>query len=118
MTSTEQAAILFDIDGTLVDSTYHHAVAWQRAFGRSATKGILMTTSSNPPEHDDPRLEVLQAVYDRVTSYEESATSEVIRQELDGAIETAGIEVSDDVRTRLAQHIDDRGGREDVANVL
>ncbi len=29
-----QAAILFDIDGTLVDSTYHHAIAWQRAFDR------------------------------------------------------------------------------------
>lgn len=25
-------AILFDIDGTLVDSTYHHAMAWFRAF--------------------------------------------------------------------------------------
>ncbi len=34
MTSTENAAILFDIDGTLVDSTYHHAIAWQRAFDR------------------------------------------------------------------------------------
>ncbi len=28
------AALLFDIDGTLVDSTYHHAIAWQRAFDR------------------------------------------------------------------------------------
>jgi HAD superfamily hydrolase (TIGR01549 family) len=27
-------AILFDIDGTLVDSTYHHAFAWHRAFAR------------------------------------------------------------------------------------
>jgi HAD superfamily hydrolase (TIGR01549 family) len=27
-------AILFDIDGTLVDSTYHHAIAWRRAFDR------------------------------------------------------------------------------------
>jgi HAD superfamily hydrolase (TIGR01549 family) len=26
------SAVLFDIDGTLVDSTYHHAIAWQRAF--------------------------------------------------------------------------------------
>lgn len=77
-----------------------------------------MSTSTNPPEHDDPRVEVLQAVYDRVSSYEESATPEVIRHELDEAIEGAGIEVSDDVRTRLAQHIDDRGGREDVASVL
>jgi len=24
--------VLFDVDGTLVDSTYHHAVAWHRAF--------------------------------------------------------------------------------------
>ncbi len=34
MTDSEPAAILFDIDGTLVDSTYHHAIAWQRAFDR------------------------------------------------------------------------------------
>lgn len=32
MSETVDAAILFDIDGTLVDSTYHHALAWQRAF--------------------------------------------------------------------------------------
>lgn len=34
MTASDHAAIVFDIDGTLVDSTYHHAVAWQRAFDR------------------------------------------------------------------------------------
>ena len=28
------AAILLDIDGTLVDSTYHHAMAWFRAFSQ------------------------------------------------------------------------------------
>jgi HAD superfamily hydrolase (TIGR01549 family) len=28
------SAVLLDIDGTLVDSTYHHAVAWHRAFTR------------------------------------------------------------------------------------
>src|SRR4051812_15281859 len=27
-----RGVILFDIDGTLVDSTYHHAVAWFRSF--------------------------------------------------------------------------------------
>ena len=32
--SSPDAAVLFDIDGTLVDSTYHHAVAWHRAFAR------------------------------------------------------------------------------------
>jgi HAD superfamily hydrolase (TIGR01549 family) len=36
VTSPENdAVILFDIDGTLIDSTYHHAVAWQRAFERA-----------------------------------------------------------------------------------
>jgi HAD superfamily hydrolase (TIGR01549 family) len=32
--SGQGKAVLFDIDGTLVDSTYHHAVAWHRAFTR------------------------------------------------------------------------------------
>jgi HAD superfamily hydrolase (TIGR01549 family) len=34
MSAPADAAVLFDIDGTLVDSTYHHALAWQRAFDR------------------------------------------------------------------------------------
>jgi HAD superfamily hydrolase (TIGR01549 family) len=33
MTTTPRA-VLLDIDGTLVDSTYHHAIAWHRAFSR------------------------------------------------------------------------------------
>ena len=33
--TNDDAVILFDIDGTLVDSTYHHALAWQRAFERA-----------------------------------------------------------------------------------
>ncbi len=32
MTHPDQAGVLFDIDGTLLDSTYHHALAWLRAF--------------------------------------------------------------------------------------
>lgn len=32
MTDPSRDAILFDIDGTLLDSTYHHAIAWHRAF--------------------------------------------------------------------------------------
>ncbi len=29
---------IFDVDGTLVDSTYHHALAWQRAFREHAVE--------------------------------------------------------------------------------
>ncbi|WP_028645118.1 HAD family hydrolase [Nocardioides sp. URHA0020] len=32
MSDPRGSAVLFDIDGTLVDSTYHHALAWHRAF--------------------------------------------------------------------------------------
>jgi HAD superfamily hydrolase (TIGR01549 family) len=28
----DERLAIFDVDGTLVDSTYHHALAWQRAF--------------------------------------------------------------------------------------
>lgn len=31
---TDDVAVLLDIDGTLIDSTYHHAIAWHRAFAR------------------------------------------------------------------------------------
>ena len=31
--SMDTPVVLLDIDGTLVDSTYHHAIAWHRAFG-------------------------------------------------------------------------------------
>ncbi len=30
--STREPAAILDIDGTLVDSNYHHAIAWYRAF--------------------------------------------------------------------------------------
>ncbi|HWK16386.1 MAG TPA: hypothetical protein VNR66_02940 [Solirubrobacteraceae bacterium] len=32
--STEPTIAVLDIDGTLVDTNYHHAVAWFRAFRR------------------------------------------------------------------------------------
>ena len=35
--TTTTTAVLLDIDGTLIDSTYHHAVAWHRAFSRHIT---------------------------------------------------------------------------------
>lgn len=75
-------------------------------------------TETAPPSSDDPRVEALQAAYDRVNSWQESATPEKIREELDRAIDEAGIEVSEETRQTLVQHIDDGGGREDVATLL
>ena len=33
--SDQSLTIIVDIDGTLVDSNYHHAIAWSRARGAS-----------------------------------------------------------------------------------
>ncbi len=77
-----------------------------------------MSENQNPIDHDDPRLEVLQAVYDRVNSWEDTATPEKIREELDQAIDQAGVEVSVESREKLVGHIHGDGGREDVATIL
>ena len=74
--------------------------------------------TENHLSSEDPRTEVLQAVYDRVSSWQESATPEVIREELDSAIAEAGIDVDEETRETLVRHIDDRGGRDDVATLL
>ena len=74
--------------------------------------------TENHLSSEDPRVEVLQAVYDRVSSYEESSTPETIRAELDKAVDEAGIDVDEETRETLVRHIDDRGGREDVASLL
>jgi hypothetical protein len=77
-----------------------------------------MSENPNPIEHDDPKVEALQAAYDRINSWEETATPEKIRAELDGAIEETGVEVSEETRQRLVDHINEGGGREDVATLL
>lgn len=77
-----------------------------------------MTENPNPIDHDDPRVEALQAAYDRINSWEETAPPEQIRTQLDEAIDRAGVDVSEETRERLVQHIADGGGREDVAGLL
>ena len=77
-----------------------------------------MTENNTPAEHDDARLDALQAAFDRVNSYDEGATPEQVRAELDGAIDQTGVEVSEETRQKLADHIAEGGGREDVATLL
>jgi phosphoglycolate phosphatase-like HAD superfamily hydrolase len=42
VTSEPRRAVLFDVDGTLVDSSYLHVVAWWEAF-RSQGHDVAMT---------------------------------------------------------------------------
>lgn len=37
----ESCTVLLDIDGTLVDSNYHHAIAWQRALRRAGVEVLM-----------------------------------------------------------------------------
>jgi beta-phosphoglucomutase-like phosphatase (HAD superfamily) len=39
---------VFDIDGTLLDSNYHHAVAWSRAFDQVLDRHVPVP---DPPTH-------------------------------------------------------------------
>lgn len=66
-----------------------------------------MTESQVDHTHsdDDPRVAVLQAVVDRVTSWHESATEDVVRKELDDALAEAGVDVDASTRDKVVERI-------------
>ncbi len=74
------AAVLFDIDGTLVDSNYLHIDAWQRAFAEAGIdvetwrihrsigmdgSTLVRTLSDNAPEKTQKQLKELHSRYYR-----------------------------------------------------
>ena len=67
---------------------------------------------------DDPRVAVLQAVVDRVTSWQDGADEPTVRKELDDAIGATDVEVDDATRDRIVKHIVEDGSHFDVAGVL
>ena len=67
---------------------------------------------------DDPRVAVLQAVVDRVTSWQDGADEPTVRRELDDAIGASDVEVDDATRDRIVRHIVDDGSHFDVTGVL
>jgi HAD superfamily hydrolase (TIGR01509 family) len=42
MTSAKKAGVLFDVDGTLLDSNYLHVLAWSQAFRDAGHDGVTM----------------------------------------------------------------------------
>ena len=67
---------------------------------------------------DDPRVAVLQAVVDRVTSWQDGADEETVRKELDDALGSSDVEVDQGTRERIVRHIVDDGSHFDVSGVL
>jgi len=67
---------------------------------------------------DDPRVAVLQAVVDRVTSWQDGADEPTVRKELDEALGDSDVDVDDETRERIVRRILDDGSHFDVAGVL
>lgn len=61
---------------------------------------------------DDAKVEALQAVVDRLASWQDGAEEKTLREELDEGLAEAGIDVDDDVRERIVTHI-----REDASHI-
>jgi hypothetical protein len=63
-------------------------------------------------------LEAVQAVVDRVTSWQDGATEGTVEDELRKGFDEAGVTVSDEERTKLADAIQDEHGAVSAADVL
>ena len=66
----------------------------------------------------DARIEVLQAVVDRVLSWQEGAAPETVRAELDAALTEAGVELDEETKERVVSRIRDESPHFDVREVL
>ncbi|WP_370291052.1 hypothetical protein [Nocardioides sp.] len=67
---------------------------------------------------DENRLTAIQAVADRVTSWQDGATEGTVLDELRNGAGEVGVEMSDDELTRLVAAIEERHAAVDVREVL
>ena len=74
--------------------------------------------SDNTGTHDPDRMTAVQAVVDRVTSWQDGATEGTVAEELRKGADEVGIELSDDEITKLADAIESRHGVVDAKSVL
>ena len=67
---------------------------------------------------DSEHREAIQAVVDRVSSYQESAPRETVAHELQEGLREADLDLAPEDITALISAIDDSGGQVSVADVL
>jgi hypothetical protein len=67
---------------------------------------------------ENEKLEAVQAVVDRVTSWQDGATEGTVEEELRKGAAEVGVELSDDDITRLADAIESRHGAVHASEVL
>ena len=66
----------------------------------------------------DERLEAIQAVVDRVSSWQDGATEGTVADELRRGADEVGVDLSEDEVRQLADAIEDRHGAVSAAEVL
>ena len=66
----------------------------------------------------DERTEAIQAVVDRVSSWQDGAPEGTVEKELRDGFGEAGVEVSDEETRKLADAIQDKHGAVDAGTVL
>lgn len=66
----------------------------------------------------DVKNEALQAVFDRVASWQDGATDSTVEAELRKALGEAGIELDDADAQRIADHIENDGSHVDVDTLV
>jgi len=78
-------------------------------------------TDENQPEgtpEDDARTEVIQAVVDRIVSWQEGAEQATVRSELDAALADAGVDLDEAAKDRIVERVSDETPHFDVREVL
>lgn len=75
-----------------------------------------MTNHSTPRSEDE--LTAVQAVVDRVTSWQDGATEGTVETELRKGLDEVGISLDDAEVTKLADAIQDEHGAVDATDVL
>ena len=63
--------------------------------------------SGEAHEAFESRVEALQAVVDRISSWQQSAPPETIRDELDAALAEVGLDLDEGVRQRIVNQVHD-----------
>ncbi len=77
-----------------------------------------MTGDDPQDTGEDARVEVLQAVVDRIVSWQEGADDATVRTELDDALSQAGVDLDEDTRQRIVERVSGETPHFDVRELL
>ena len=73
------------------------------------------TTGTDP---QDARVQVLQAVVDRIVSWQEGADDATVRTELDDALSQAGVDLDEAAKQRIVERVSGETPHFDVRELL